>query len=243
MAVLAVDRRCAWTTSWRDAMSRVVERLKATPGGGRTSSVSTCTTSPGASRHISSSYKPRTPGAANAGAPALAIVQHGAVPTQYISLTGVLLFHRQILEAEFEFPASATRARRFRHSASLARPVRGRPAPEGNQESTRHARHDEMRYHRSRPWILSYVCCLAPEDGQGSGSAGQCETSRPLYGIRPKASKGLNRRRRVLQDPHSWVPCPAADRRLPDVDRLGLRRPLSPSTTSEAAPELSESSQ
>jgi hypothetical protein len=47
-----------------------------------------------------------------------------------------------------------------------------------------------------------YVCCLAPEDGQGSGSAGQPRISRPLHGIRPKASKGLIRRRRVLHNPH-----------------------------------------
>jgi hypothetical protein len=52
------------------------------------------------------------------------------------------------------------------------------------------------------------ICCLAPEDGQGSGSARQPRISRPLYGIRPKASKGLNRRRRVLQNPHSRVPRP-----------------------------------
>ena len=39
----------------------------------------------------------------------------------------------------------------------------------------------------------SYVCCLTPEDGQGSGSARQPRISRPLYGIRRKASKGLNR--------------------------------------------------
>ena len=61
-------------------------------------------------------------------------------------------------------------------------------------------------------WHRVIVCCLAPEDGQGSGSARQWENSRPLYGIRPKASKGLNRLRRVLQNPHSWVPCPAAKR-------------------------------
>jgi hypothetical protein len=57
-------------------------------------------------------------------------------------------------------------------------------------------------------WTRVIVCCLAPEDGQGSGSAGQCETSRPLYGIRRKASKGLIRRSRVLQNPHSWVQVP-----------------------------------
>jgi len=52
------------------------------------------------------------------------------------------------------------------------------------------------------------VRCLAPEDGQGSGSAGQCETSRPLYGIRRKASKVLFRQGRVLQNPHTWVQIP-----------------------------------
>jgi hypothetical protein len=51
-------------------------------------------------------------------------------------------------------------------------------------------------------------CCLAPEDGQGSGSARQWESSRPLYGIRPKASKGLNRLSRVLQNPDAWVQIP-----------------------------------
>ena len=47
----------------------------------------------------------------------------------------------------------------------------------------------------------SYVCCLAPEDGQGFRSARQLRERRPLYGIRPKASKGLNRLGRVLQNP------------------------------------------
>lgn len=64
------------------------------------------------------------------------------------------------------------------------------------------------------------VCCLAPEDGQGSGFARQHRISRPLYGIRPKASKGLNRRRRVLQNPQSWVPCLVAERRGKSHRRL-----------------------
>jgi hypothetical protein len=45
------------------------------------------------------------------------------------------------------------------------------------------------------------VCCLAPEDGQESGSARQPRIKGPLYAIWPKASKGLTRLRRVLQNP------------------------------------------
>jgi hypothetical protein len=56
------------------------------------------------------------------------------------------------------------------------------------------------------------VYCLAPEDGQGSGSDRQPRISRPLFGIRRKASKGLNRRCWVLKNPHSWVPCPSGRR-------------------------------
>ena len=56
----------------------------------------------------------------------------------------------------------------------------------------------------------SYVRCLAPEDGQGSGPARQPGKPRPLYGNRRKASKGPNRLGQVLQNPHSWVPWPAA---------------------------------
>ena len=58
-------------------------------------------------------------------------------------------------------------------------------------------------------WTRVVVCCLAPEDGQGSGSARQPRISRPSYGIRPKASKGPEgRRSRVLQNPHAWVQIP-----------------------------------
>ena len=54
----------------------------------------------------------------------------------------------------------------------------------------------------------SYVCCLGPEDGQGSGSARHVKTRRPLHGIRPKASKFLFRHCRVLQNPYAWVQIP-----------------------------------
>jgi len=65
--------------------------------------------------------------------------------------------------------------------------------------------------HRPGPHVI--VRCLAPEDGQGYGSARQPRISRPLYGIRRKASKGPERRRRrVLQNPHAWVPWPACPR-------------------------------
>ncbi len=96
----------------------------------------------------------------------------------------------------------------LRHSANSALSICERIALQWEQESTRRARQTEMGYHRNRPRFFNYVCCLAPEDGQGSGSAGQCEISRPLYGIRRKASKGLNRRSRVLQNPHAWVQVP-----------------------------------
>ena len=56
------------------------------------------------------------------------------------------------------------------------------------------------------------VCCLPPEDGQGSGSARHSKTRRPLYGIRPKANKGLNRRSRVLQNPDHGFPGPQGRR-------------------------------
>jgi hypothetical protein len=79
-------------------------------------------------------------------------------------------------------------------------------------EGGRHASHLPDPLARPRMQVStegrSYVCCLAPEDGQGSGSTRQPRISRPLYGIRPKASKGLNRLRRALQNPHSLVPRP-----------------------------------
>ena len=47
-----------------------------------------------------------------------------------------------------------------------------------------------------------YVCCLASEDGQGSGSAGPLKTRGPLHGIWQKPSKGpCGRQGRVLQKP------------------------------------------
>jgi hypothetical protein len=54
------------------------------------------------------------------------------------------------------------------------------------------------------------VCCLAPEDGQGFWSVRQSENGRPLHGIRPNVNKGLTRRRRVLQNPHSRVRIPSS---------------------------------
>ena len=60
-------------------------------------------------------------------------------------------------------------------------------------------------------WTRAIVCCLAREDGQGFRSARQPRISRPLYGIRPTASKGPEGRpRRVLQNPHSWVQIPSS---------------------------------
>ena len=53
---------------------------------------------------------------------------------------------------------------------------------------------------------------------KGLGPPGQCETSRPLYGIRRKASKGpLGRRGRVLQNPHAWgsLAAPGAGKQVP----------------------------
>ena len=38
----------------------------------------------------------------------------------------------------------------------------------------------------------TYVRCLAPEDGQGSGCSRQVRKARPIPGIRPKAYKGPN---------------------------------------------------
>jgi hypothetical protein len=58
-----------------------------------------------------------------------------------------------------------------------------------------------MGYHRNRVRFFNYDRCLTPEDGQGSRSVGQPRINRPLHGIRRKASKGLIRRRRVLQNP------------------------------------------
>jgi integron integrase len=45
----------------------------------------------------------------------LAVDQRVAAPTQNQALSALLLFHRQVLGAEVEFPASAIRARRSRH--------------------------------------------------------------------------------------------------------------------------------
>ena len=63
----------------------------------------------------------------------------------------------------------------------------------------------EYKCHRKG---YSYVRCLAPEDGQGSGHTREPRISRPLYGIRQEASKVLFRHSRVLQNPHSWVQVP-----------------------------------
>jgi len=46
------------------------------------------------------------------------------------------------------------------------------------------------------------VCCLVSEDGYESRSSGPCRISRALHGIRPKASKPLNR----IPRPASLVP-------------------------------------
>jgi hypothetical protein len=61
-------------------------------------------------------------------------------------------------------------------------------------------------------WHRVIVYCLAPEDGQGSRSTKQPRISRPLYGIRPKESKDLNRGWRVLQNTDTLVPRPAGRR-------------------------------
>jgi hypothetical protein len=53
------------------------------------------------------------------------------------------------------------------------------------------------------------VCCLAPEDGQGSEVNSQVGISRHLHGIRRKVSKGpCGRHSRVLQNPHAWAMVP-----------------------------------
>jgi len=82
----------------------------------------------------------------------------------------------------------------------------------------------------SKLYKRRYVRCLAPEDGQGSGSAGHYRKPRKLPGIWPKAYKGLNRLGQVLQNPHSWVqvppspPCPdRLIRGFPSL-RSGLRK-------------------
>jgi len=63
-------------------------------------------------------------------------------------------------------------------------------------------------------WIETpaVVCCLAPEDGKGYGSARQTRTPTPLHGIRRKPSKRVNVRCRILQDADTRVrilPSPA----------------------------------
>jgi hypothetical protein len=60
---------------------------------------------------------------------------------------------------------------------------------------------------------MTTLLCLLPGPRlqlniRGSRSARQSRNSRPLRGFRHRASKGVNRRCRVLQDPHSRVPRP-----------------------------------